>query len=170
MNNLAFAPRDDLGPVRLRLAEPQDLELLRTWRNRHTHRFFQQESVTPEAQRRWYESYLTRPDDYMFMVLQGPTPIGCIGGRLVGKEWDVYNPILGVLSSRYKGSMDKALALLISFLKEKRDLPVRAEVLSDNLRCLAFVQRGGFVKWSEKSGSVVLYHQRTSEPSKDENA
>lgn len=51
----------------------EDIESLRVLRNRDDNRkwFFSSELITEESQRAWYESYLTKPYEYMFSVKQG---------------------------------------------------------------------------------------------------
>ena len=49
-------------------ATDANLENLRIWKNNHRTSFFYQETIQPEQQKRWFQGYLERADDYMFMV------------------------------------------------------------------------------------------------------
>lgn len=68
------------GDVVLRPISLQDIEMLRRWRARDDVRvwFGDQNVVTAEAQRRWFEHYLARPDDVMFTIALGDVPVGAV--------------------------------------------------------------------------------------------
>ncbi len=80
------------GPVRLRLLEEADLPLTLAWRNQDHIRkwFFFSDVITPEQHRAWFEQYVPRDDDFVFIIeqdtLQGYRPIGQIS--LYHIDWE----------------------------------------------------------------------------------
>lgn len=149
---------DDPARPWLRGVNGGDQDLLRAWRNGHAHRFFHHYPITAKSQQDWFEGYLGRPDDFLFMVMAGEQAVGCIGLRLREGEWDLYNIIRGVGSRESVGFMSQALAAVIAFARGRRPAPVRADVLTDN-PALAWYLRNGFVIAGEHSRSVRLRHQ-----------
>jgi hypothetical protein len=142
----------------LHLAEYAHQEALREWRNAHSHRFHHQMPITVEGQRQWFEAYLSRPDDYLFMVMEGMDPIGCLGIRFIEGAWDVYNVLRGRSSTSSVGFMSQALAMMIEFALRLRAVPVKVEVLADN-PALSWYLRNGFVMLSRDSTSIRLLHR-----------
>jgi RimJ/RimL family protein N-acetyltransferase len=58
------------GRVRLRLLEERDLPATLAWRNQDHIRkwFFFSDVITPEQHRRWFDAYLGRDDDFVFVI------------------------------------------------------------------------------------------------------
>jgi len=54
----------------------EKLEQMRNLRNRNCRFFVSQEKVTEDGQRRWYQKYLVRENDYMFSVVYQERWIG----------------------------------------------------------------------------------------------
>lgn len=160
---------DDPRRPWLRLAGPDDQDRLRSWRNFHAGRFYRQEAVTPEGQRQWFESYRGRPDDYLFMVMEGEHPVGCLGLRIVDGAWDVYNVIRGVPTAGSKGFMSLSLGMVLGFACRTRPLPVRVEVLPDN-PALGWYRSNGFIVVGRDSRCVRLVHPRPMSAANEERA
>jgi RimJ/RimL family protein N-acetyltransferase len=113
----------------------KDLENLRNWKNLNKQYFFFQGEISEEGQRIWFGQYLSRPNDYMFMVEACGKCIGCMGIRIDPQEeaeWDVYNVILGLPEQGRKGYMSQALYMMCSWAHKWKQLPIRAKVLSAN--------------------------------------
>jgi RimJ/RimL family protein N-acetyltransferase len=160
MTTLSMSFSSSTGdPIGLRLAGAEDQDHLRDWRNAHARRFYQQSHVSDESQRRWFEAYLDRPDDFLFMVMEAGHAIGCMGIRFLDREWEVYNVIRGVESTCSKGLMSSALAMMLEFAWRSRPVPVRVEVLADN-PALAWYLRNGFVVIDADTRSFRLIHRR----------
>jgi hypothetical protein len=155
---IALGRTDDAKSPWLRLSGIDDQELLRSWRNANTSRFYHQEIVSPEGQRQWFEAYLARPDDYLFMVMEGDHAVGCIGLRLLSGIWDVYNVIRGVPTRGSKGFMSLALGLVLGFAWQTRQVPVWVEVLPNN-PALRWYRSNGFVAVEENARCVRMIHQ-----------
>lgn len=64
--------------VILRPLEAGDLERMRILRNQNRHFFVSSDEITEEAQRRWYETYLTRENDYLFSIFYQEHWVGAV--------------------------------------------------------------------------------------------
>jgi RimJ/RimL family protein N-acetyltransferase len=135
-----------------------DQDALRTWRNANAGSFFNQEPIGVVGQQQWYEAYRSRPDDFMFMVMEGERSVGCIGIRIRDDEWDVYNVIRGVQSPGSAGFMSQALAAVIEFAQTNRVAAVRADVVTGN-PALTWYLRNGFVITAGDERSLRLRYQ-----------
>lgn len=145
----------------LRGAAAGDQERLRVWRNAAAGAFFQPARIDAEAQRRWFEGYLGREEDFLFMVMEAAEPRGCLGVRLADGEWDVYNVIRGERTAGSRGAMGRGLDLLVDFARRRAALPVRAVVLAGN-PAIGWYERQGFAVVRRQPGSVVMRWTGTS--------
>lgn len=64
--------------ITLRPVTSSDLEKMRTWRNSDWARsfFLTNDIISEEQQIAWYESYLKKTDDYMFIIQLGSIDVG----------------------------------------------------------------------------------------------
>jgi ribosomal protein S18 acetylase RimI-like enzyme len=143
------------GAAWLRAVAAADQERLRGWRNAAAHAFFERSPVDAAGQRRWFEGYLGRDEDFLFMVMDGTEACGCVGVRLAAGEWDVYNVIRGARTPGSRGFMGRGLELLVGFARRRAGLPVRAVVLAGN-PAIAWYERHGFGIAARREGSVVM--------------
>src|SRR4030042_7081610 len=95
MNRLFSLISDEYPDVILCAIQWGDQENLRNWKNDNRDSFFYQELITPAAQQKWFEMYLRRDEDFMFLIRSGRLNIGCIGFRFRATNWAVYNVNLG---------------------------------------------------------------------------
>lgn len=140
--------------LRLRSAESDDGERLRTWKNANRQHFFFQDEISPEAQLRWMQGYFERADDFMFIVELAGRPVGCMGFRLIGGEVDVYNVILADPSAGGKGTMSKALRIMLSFAR-KLTSKVGLKVLKGN-PAVRYYERNGFHVLAERGDHLEM--------------
>jgi ribosomal protein S18 acetylase RimI-like enzyme len=140
--------------LRLRSADENDLENLRTWRNLHRERFFHSAYITAAEQRRWYERFARLRDSFMFIVeatcSSPPKPFGCMGFRLRGDVLDVYNVIRGARTRGQRCTMGEALALMCSY-GSRFGRPITCKVLKDNPA----------VKWYERNAFRIVNESRS---------
>jgi len=129
--------------LRLRTIDVSDGDLLRDWKNANRRSFFFQGLIDPEGQRRWYEGYVTRPHDFMFMVEADGRPVGCMGFRILGEATDIYNVIRGIPAAGTRGLMAHAFRLLCSYALATFPSEVSAKVLKDN-PAVAWYRKIGF--------------------------
>lgn len=129
--------------VELRSIDKRDLENLRVWKNNNREFFFHQSFISAEQQAVWFERYLLRDDDYMFMVTSSTHLIGCLAVRKLDDVWDVYNVMLGDPASKGKGLMSCGLKLLIAFANSiASDLPITLKVLRKNPATSWYLKNG----------------------------
>ncbi|MCI0478683.1 MAG: GNAT family N-acetyltransferase [Anaerolineales bacterium] len=129
--------------VALRTITPADLENLREWKNTHRFSFFYQEIITPEQQAQWFQGYLERAHDYMFVAQSAGHSVGCLGFRMLDQRADIYNVILGRSESGGKGLMSQAIRLLCSFIAAEFTRAIGAHVLLSN-PARAWYQKNAF--------------------------
>jgi len=121
------------GPpaVQLRTIEPRDLEDLRRWKNAARAAFFFKEEITPAGQQAWFQGYLARPLDFMFMAEACHLDAGCLGFRILDGAADAYN-IIGAPAGRGRGLMSAAMRLMCSYILAEHSRTVACLVLKDN--------------------------------------
>ena len=146
----------------LREAVEDDQETLLAWKNAHSHRFFHHEKISPAQQRRWFNNFLTRAEDHLFMVLIETLPIGCIGIRLLDDHWDLYNVIRGVHRLHSRGCMGTALHHVIEFAIQRKAMPVQLKVLANNPACDWYKDNQFSVIKTEKDYIVMQYQTPSS--------
>jgi UDP-4-amino-4,6-dideoxy-N-acetyl-beta-L-altrosamine N-acetyltransferase len=140
--------------VQLRAIEIEDLPLLVMWRNdpQTYQHFFEHEPLSLVMQERWFQSYLSRPDEKLWIIekTDDRQPIGTIG--LVRIDWRNRKAEWGRLfvypgSERGKGYGTEALALTIRYAFDHLNLnKLYCEVYSDNERAVRLYERVGFIK------------------------
>ena len=129
----------------LQSIQENDLENLRIWKNNHRASFFYKDIISPEQQLIWYQNYLKRETDYMFVLkdLSG-NPVGCLGFRVLDNNIDLYNIIRGDKSA-FHVSMKDAMHVMLNYIKEIYNFPIKCDVLKDNPA----------VNWYQKCGFVI---------------
>lgn len=132
MNRLFSLISDEYPDVILCAIQRGDQENLRNWKNDNRYSFFHQELITPAAQQEWFEAYLRRNEDFMFLIRSGSVSIGCIGFRLCETNWDVYNAILGATAFSGRGYMKQSMMMMCSYALSLKSLPITAKVLITN--------------------------------------
>lgn len=161
---------------RLKLAEEQDCEDLRTWKNANKQFFFHKQDITPEQQAAWFAKHQKDKFNYMFMVQEKTEDtdfknIGCMGFRFWDESvLDVYNIMRGpgeehrIPNSPY--SMALAFNAMNNFIVNTYKLPVQCQVLTTNptrnwYEKLAF-------EFVEEREDHVLYHLNSAKLQKVE--
>jgi ribosomal protein S18 acetylase RimI-like enzyme len=132
----------------LRTVLPFDSDKLRIWKNEHRHFFFYQDLISPEDQERWFEGYLAREHDYMFMVITQGQDIGCMGFRLLGDTCDIYNVISGLPQMRGSGFMRQGFHIMCSYALSHYRTRISAKVIHGN-PAIGWYSRNGYRKVAE---------------------
>lgn len=139
MSTIQIVIKDQKGTFQIRNIGINDIEELRVWKNQNKKSFFYQEEISSEEQLRWFQGYLERQQDYMFVIeeqIDGDSlhKIGCIGFRVQdGHIVDIYNVIRGENSVRGT-RMSQAMHRLVNYIQEQ--LPgykIKCDVLNDNV-------------------------------------
>lgn len=152
--SLVLSPAPGEG-FHLRSIGRADLELLRTWKNLHRRSFFYQDIITAQAQGEWFAGYLTRPADWMFMVVAEGRPGGTLGWREWQGRADIYNVMRGETAWGARGLMSLALGLLLSHLLATGRADIVARVLKGN-PALAWYQRNGFAVEQDRGDHLLV--------------
>ena len=120
--------------ITLESISAEHLELLRLWKNNHSHRFFYQEQITPAQQRQWFDGYSSRPGDWIFLIHDANInlAVGCLGYRVLDKEIDIYNVLRAEDVPSRSSAHSHALNILTNHIAATYQLPIRARVLADN--------------------------------------
>lgn len=152
--------------VRLRLIEERDLQATLSWRNRDEARvwFKTSHQLTYEQHKAWYQKYLEKNDDFLFVVE--------VGGHLVGQasvygiDWQEGSAEVGRFlaapNGAGKGYIGRACAELMRFCREVIDLKyVFLEVLETNERAINLYQQNGFTEEQRYGGLIRMGCQTT---------
>ncbi|NQU42068.1 GNAT family N-acetyltransferase [bacterium] len=145
----------DGQPPLLRSAEIGDLENLREWKNANCRFFFHKDPINPEQQASWFQAFLDRTHDHMFIVECEGRAAGCMGIRRLEDAWEVYNVILGEAEFGRKGLMGRALKMMCRFAIEDWEWPVTLRVLKEN-PAVGWYLKNGFEKISEEEDHFYL--------------
>ena len=94
----------------------------------------------------------------MFMVMLGDQAIGCIGIRLRGGIWDVYNVIRGVSSIKSAGFMSLALNMIIKFAQGVRSISIQCHAVAGN-SAISWYFKNGFEVVCARDGRIIMHHQ-----------
>lgn len=120
--------------IMLQSITDDDLELLRAWKNTHSHRFFHQEQITPSQQRDWFAAYSDRPNDWIFLIHDAAAAVtaGCLGYRIFDNEADIYNVLRAENVPSRSRAHSHALSILTNYIATTHSLPIRGRVLVGN--------------------------------------
>jgi len=157
------------GGVRLRLLEEGDLPLTLAWRNQdHIRRwFFTPEVISPEQHRAWFEKYLERDDDFVFVIEETEElrrPVGQVA--LYRVDWEAgraeYGRLLiGDSAAAGKGLARRATSLLLREALGRWGLDaIHLEVRADNAKAIAVYDACGFRVTTSESGRLSMIKTR----------
>jgi hypothetical protein len=156
------------GPMgsgfRLRLATRDDREALRIWKNEHKQSYFHRADISPEQQAAWFEGYLARPDDHVYMIDEelGSSwkSVGVVAARFLSDEntVDLYNIMRGFRTSADRTNMGAALRTLCCAVARAYSQPITCKVLSDN-PALGWYARLGFIQVEDRGDHKLLRYQ-----------
>lgn len=145
--------------ISLRTIKSKDIEKLRVWKNENKYSFFYQEMILPIAQTQWYEKYITKRDNFIFIIVYKKKDIGCMGFRLIGDYIDIYNVILGEKQFSGKGLMGEALQLMCKYITKHYHREIIVKVLHNNNRAIGWYLNNGFVRFYHKVNYDVMLFQ-----------
>ena len=139
--------------ARLRLLEEADLPRTLAWRNQpHIRRWFVNDQViTPEQHRRWFESYRERDDDFVFIIEEAAPLVRPVGQvALYRIDWEQRRAeygrlLIGEADATGRGLAREATALLIAHATATWGIrEIELEVFADNTRAIALYAALGF--------------------------
>lgn len=141
----------------LRTIHKNDNEKLMLWKNSNNKSFFFHEMIEEEQQKKWFQAYLKRENDVMFMVEEVfYGSVGCMGYRMLEDGiCDIYNIIRGC-ASLSNTRMSEAMELMLSYIFMEKEIQiVKCDVLKDNAAILWY-EKCGFLKKEEKKNYFIL--------------
>lgn len=141
----------EFGRVTLLPLAEDDIEKLRILRNKERNFFNSKAEISPEGQRKWYESYLNKSNDIMFKVVKTGENSGFIGAIAV-YDIDFENGIAEVgrtvidkEKAPEKGiGMDATKAVCLFAFDVLKIKKIVASVLKSNERIIKVDTRAGF--------------------------
>lgn len=152
---------------RLRLAETDDREKLRVWKNLNKQFYFHKADITVEQQAKWFAGYLERPHDHVFMVDEQVgadwVTVGVVACRLLEDEQtvDLYNIMRGARTAADRTNMGQVMHTLCQVIAKHYSQAITCKVLSNN-PALGWYDHIGFVAVEERSDHKLLkYHGGT---------
>lgn len=143
----------------LRHANQGDIEKLRVWKNRHKDTFFHQQDINPDQQKAWWAGFVTRANDFMFMIVDqstgGPAEVGSLGFRDLGDRVDIYNVMRGEPRREGGVSILDAMALFVSYIAANFPKPITCLVLKNN-PANDWYRKCGFYRKQEREDCYLL--------------
>jgi hypothetical protein len=143
--------------VELQSIDATHLETLRRLKNAHRGRFFFQLEISPEQQRVWFDGYLTRSDDWMFVIVHEQAVVGCVGFRVVDHAIDLYNLLREDSIDRSLDVPGRAFDMMCAYAAATYALPIRGRVLADNPAINWFLRRGFEIRGQAAENGVRYY-------------
>lgn len=146
-------PRIEGERIALRPLQEDDLELTLRWRNQaHIRRWFiYSDVITPEQHRSWYQKYLARDDDLVFIIeerMPVSRPIGQVALYdigLHGNAAEFGRLMIGDAADNGKGFAREATRLLVDYGLSALGLQrIYLEVFQNNAAALSVYTGCGF--------------------------
>lgn len=138
--------------IRLRLIDEHDIEQLRLWRNsiENSKYFFTNNYISSEEQKKWFQNYLEKTNDYMFVIeeKEASRAIGMVGIYNIDSlkhEAEIGRLLIGDKSYRGKGLGYKTILLVCKYATDYLELEkVYLEVLVSNTVAIQSYLKTGF--------------------------
>lgn len=146
MTQRAIAPVVD-GDAVLRLLERADLTDTMRWRNHadSSRWFHTTDPISAEQHRAWFDAYLQRPDDYVFMLEVDGTRVAQASLYDVDATSAEFGRLLVDPARRGEGVSHRAIALCLRIADHSLRLErVHLEVKRSNARAIRAYERAGF--------------------------
>lgn len=153
------------GRIRLRLLERSDLPMTLRWRNRDDIRkwFIHPKVISPEQHREWFERYLERDNDYVFIIEETSDfqkPVGQIS--LYNIDWNQKHAeygrlMIGEPDAERKGIAKESSRLLLDYGFSGLGLKkIGLEVFNDNKSALSIYRACGFHEVETSEGLIKM--------------
>ena len=138
--------------ILLRAVEREDLPLMVVWRNDPAiyQHFYEHEPLSQIMQERWFEAFLDKPDEKLWVIqdIASGTPIGTVGlvhidTRSNKAEWGRF--LIYPDEYRHGGYGSETEALVLRYVFDTMNLHrLQCEVFSDNEAVIGLHQKFGF--------------------------
>ena len=152
----------DKDKISIKPINKSHLSKLRLWKNQNKNNFFQKDLITQEDQTKWYKLFKSRKNDYMFVITNNNSLVGCMGIRLINDEWDVYNVILGNLKYSKKGIMSIAFLKMIEYALSLKKTKISLKVLKNNPAIIWYKKQNfGIINSNENFHTMIYKNNNT---------
>ena len=153
------------GRIQLRLLAESDLMMTLAWRNQEHIRkwFIHPDIISPEQHRKWFEEYVERDNDFLFIIEETQNlgkPVGQIS--LYNIDWSENRGEFGRLLIGDPEGIGRGLAkeatraaLQLAF-ETFRLQEVFLQVFRHNVTAIAFYQGCGFRSGDERNGLLLM--------------
>ena len=151
--------------IRLRLLKESDLPITLKWRNQdHIRKWFiHPEIISQEQHQTWFEEYLKRDNDYVFIIEEIQNfrkPVGQISLyniNWLGKCAELGRLMIGEPETIGKGLAKKATELLVEFaFKQFHLTEIYLEVFKNNSPAIAIYRKCKFDYFEEYQNLVIM--------------
>ncbi len=155
-------PLLEKGCVRLRLLERTDLGTTLSWRNENRRWFLNSDLLSIDSHCSWFEQYIARNDDYVFIIEQLSERIEPTGQISLYKiDWEQrkaeFGRLLIVESARQKGVAKKAIEILLEYAFDTLGIKtIHLEVLQSNHPAISLYEKCGFVHTEELGSRIIM--------------
>lgn len=127
----------------------EDIEWLRSTRNKYRDHFFDAHEISKEQQRAWYEKYkeVEGRDQMFIMQLKDTTPIGTVAiyNIDVTNRTAIFGRFLLLEEFRGQGYAEEAVKCMLKYCWDTlRIYKLKVEVFLDNIDAIAIYARAGF--------------------------
>jgi RimJ/RimL family protein N-acetyltransferase len=152
--------------LKLRPLDRSDLPLTLQWRNQEHVRskFVSTAIIEPSSHEQWFEGYLNRDDDLLFVVetISAPLrPIGQVGLYSINhdsRSCEIGRVIIGERANERQGYASEAYGILIAFAREQMHLrEIRAVVREGNTASMALHTKFGFKETNKQDGFIHFH-------------
>ncbi len=147
----------DKDKISIKPINKSHLSKLRLWKNQNKNNFFHKDLITQEDQTKWYKLFKSRKNDYMFVITNNNSLVGCMGIRLINDEWDVYNVILGNLKYSKKGIMSIAFLKMIEYALSLKKTKISLKVLKKNPAIIWYKKKNFEIINSNENFYTMIY-------------
>jgi RimJ/RimL family protein N-acetyltransferase len=165
MTSSSLAPIVE-GDLTLRMLEREDLPTTLAWRNHPDSRpwFHMSEALREEDHLAWFEAYLGRADDHVFIVERAGVPVAQVSLYDVEGGTAEFGRLVVDPAVRGTGLSRGVIGLCLRVADDVLDLrEVHLEVLPDNARAITGYERAGFVTDGTRTGrhdSLIMRRSR----------
>lgn len=153
------------GKLALRPVQLSDMPLLRQWRNANLEWFFDARQVSIDQQQSWFADYVTREDDFMFVIEQSGKPVGqCALYNLSRDTGEIeFGRLLVVKQHRHNGIAIQAIKLLLQAAKQTWDIDiVHLRVKGSNQAAINLYRQCEFRATAASDGVLTMRHVWTT--------
>ena len=146
------------GDAILRMLTEADLSRTLDWRNHPESRrwFLSTDVITPEQHRAWFEKYLLREDDWVFIIDVATVPRAQVSLYEIDGDSAEFGRLLVDPSARGQGLAHEATLMCLSAARDRLGLQrLTLQVRHDNAPALRVYERAGFTQSGRAAEGIV---------------